>query len=157
MFAGKPMVVPDVKRLAAEISAQHGIRVDPDDPMMAVVTLNQLMLQQAVGEIVEQLQTATHDLVDAAEKVQLRAGTRLAQEVRDCAAAVRAEFPANSRKDADRRPRSGFTASRRWLVIECIAALTFLVAGFWIGTTLGNCRNVAAEAGGPTVGVESHQ
>ena len=68
------MFVPDVKRLAAEISVQHGIRVDPDDPMMAVVTLNRLVLEQAVGEIVERLQSATRDFQDATEKVPAPGG-----------------------------------------------------------------------------------
>src|ERR1035438_2794174 len=91
------MFVPDVKRLAAEISAQHGIRVDPDDPMMAVVTLNRLVLEQAVGEIVERLQSASRDFHDATEKVQLRAGSRLAREVRECVGAIREELIEASR------------------------------------------------------------
>jgi hypothetical protein len=37
------MDATEIKRLAAEVSVQHGIRIDPDDPIMAVVTLNRLV------------------------------------------------------------------------------------------------------------------
>ena len=40
----------DLKQLAAEVSIQHGIRVDPDDPMMAVVTLNRIVLEQTAND-----------------------------------------------------------------------------------------------------------
>jgi len=136
------MFVPDVKRLAAEISAQHGIRVDPDDPMMAVVTLNRLVLEQAVGDIVERLQSATRDLQDASEKVQLRAGARLAREVRDCAAAIREALVEDSSLRAhlvttgtgrsDTRP----TARWRLPVVVGLAIVLFL-SGFWIGCSTG--------------------
>ncbi|MDQ6676153.1 MAG: hypothetical protein M3Z09_02520 [Acidobacteriota bacterium] len=51
----------DIKRLAAEVSAQHGIRIDPDDPMMAVVTLNRLVFEQAVSQMLEVMQAAVRD------------------------------------------------------------------------------------------------
>jgi hypothetical protein len=90
------MPVIDIKRLAAEVSAQHGIRVDPEDPMMAVVTLNRLILEGAIADIVENLQTATRELQDAAENVQFQAGTRLAGDLRACAAAIREELQGRS-------------------------------------------------------------
>src|ERR1035441_1590537 len=132
------MLVPDVKRLAAEISAQHGICVDPDDPMMAVVTLNRLVLEQAVGDIVERLQSATRDFQDAAEKVQLRAGSRLAREVRDCAAAIREELvEASSLRPPQVTTETGRSHSRpaaRWrLPVVVGLAIVLFLAGFWIG------------------------
>ena len=51
-----PQTTIDLKRLAAEVSVQHGIRVDPDDPMMAVVTLNRLVFEQAVAQVLERVQ-----------------------------------------------------------------------------------------------------
>ena len=51
-----PRTTIDLKRLAAEVSVQHGIRVDPDDPMMAVVTLNRLVFEQAVAQVLERVQ-----------------------------------------------------------------------------------------------------
>ena len=40
----------DLRQLAAKVSIEHGIRVDPDDPIMAVVTLNRLVLEQAAND-----------------------------------------------------------------------------------------------------------
>ena len=77
-----PTTPLDLRRLAAEVSAQHGIRIDPDDPMMAVVTLNRLVFEQAVAQVLDRVQSAVRDFEAAAEKVQVRAGGVLAQEVR---------------------------------------------------------------------------
>jgi CHASE3 domain sensor protein len=132
------MFVPDVKRLAAEISVQHGIRVDPDDPMMAVVTLNRMVLEQAVGEIVERLQGATRDFQDATEKVQLRAGTRLAREVRDAANALREELVEAGRLRAHdvttEMSRANAKPVARWaLAVGVVVGILLFLSGFWLG------------------------
>ncbi len=151
------MPVPDVKRLAAEISVQHGIRVDPDDPMMAVVTLNRLMLEQAIGEIVDRLHSATRDLQDAAEKVQLRAGARLAREVRDCATALRAELLERDNQRIPPRVWANPTSSTpRKVVIACLAAFLLFLAGVCIGAQLRSSPCVGEEAGRANIVVESH-
>ena len=88
----EPPTQIDLKRLAAEVSMQHGIRIDPDDPMMAVVTLNRLVFEQAVAQVLDRVQSAVRDFETATEKVQVRAGGVLAQEVRECAATLRDEI-----------------------------------------------------------------
>src|SRR5580700_10490893 len=87
-----PMTPDDLKRIAAEVSIQHGIRLDADDPMMAVVTLNRLVFEQAVADVLERVQLAVRDFEAAADKVQVRAGGVLAQEVRECGVSMRQEF-----------------------------------------------------------------
>jgi hypothetical protein len=47
-----PPTTIDLKRLAAEVSIQHGIRIDSDDPMMAIVTLNRLVFEAAVAQVI---------------------------------------------------------------------------------------------------------
>jgi hypothetical protein len=81
----------DLKELAAKVSVEHGIRVDPDDPIMAVVTLNRLVLEQATNKIVEEVRAATREFEQAAEGVQVQAGAFLAQRVRDCVSVLRQE------------------------------------------------------------------
>src|SRR4051812_30390432 len=88
----EPPTQTDLKRLAAEVSMQHGIRIDPDDPMMAVVTLNRLVFEQAVAHVLDRVQSSVRDFEAASEKVQVRAGGVLAQEVRDCAVILREEI-----------------------------------------------------------------
>jgi len=37
----------DVKRLIAEVAARNGIRIDPDDPAFCLVTLKQMVSEEA--------------------------------------------------------------------------------------------------------------
>ena len=133
----------DLKRLAAEVSAQHGIRVDPDDPMMAVATLNRLVFEQAVGQVLERVQGSVRDFETAADKVQVRAGGALAQEIRDCGLELRQEvgkvFEDFSRVEPNGQDiNSGFLtrADRKWLVMGLAIALLLFCLGIWLGTRL---------------------
>lgn len=139
-----PRTTIDLKRLAAEVSVQHGIRVDPDDPMMAVVTLNRLVFEQAIAQVLERVQAAVRDFETAAEKVQVRAGGALAQEVRDCGLAVRKEVGRALEEFRGVGPDKGtsFAGRRvalrdqRWLVIGMMLSLALLAIGVWVGTAL---------------------
>jgi hypothetical protein len=133
----------DLKRLAAEVSAQHGIRVDPDDPMMAVVTLNRLVFEQAVSQVLERVQASVRDFETAADKVQVRAGGALAQEIRDCGLELRQEvgkvFEAFRRVELNGQNINGGFLTRtdqKWLVMGLAIALLLLCLGVWVGTRL---------------------
>jgi hypothetical protein len=130
----------DLKRLAAEVSVQHGIRIDPDDPIMAVVTLNRLVFETAVAQVLERVQAAARDFEMAADKVQVRAGGVLAQEVRDSGVAMREEVRKLLEEfrlagsGAERSDSCQRTRDRKWLVIGLMLALTLFVAGVWVGS-----------------------
>ncbi len=134
----------DMKQLAAKVSVEHGIRVDPDDPIMAVVTLNRLVLEQAANEIVEEVRSATREFEQAAESVQLRAGGLLAQRVRECVGVLRQEMVKDIGKDSTRARKSigkvGRTdeshAVRRWVAIGLLSALAMFGCGVWLGSLL---------------------
>ncbi len=133
----------DLRRLAAEVSAQHGIRIDADDPIMAVVTLNRLVFEQAVAQILDRVQSSVRDFEAASEKVQVRAGGVLAQEVRDCAAILREEITkaaGNIAPEATNvRGRNTSTSSvsnSAWVVAGLGLALVLLAFGVWLGTRL---------------------
>ncbi len=134
----------EIKRLAAEVSVQHGIRIDPDDPMMAVVTLNRLMLERVVTDASSLMIAATQEFNRAIERVQIRAGSVLAQEVRESVASVRAEIQkdiGNARLDARElihelhraQPQSG-----RWWPIGfgLMAGIGLFAAGVFAGMFL---------------------
>ena len=131
------MAPVDLKKIAAEVSAQHGIRIDADDPIMAVVTLNRLIFEQSVNELTECLRLRTDEMEKAAARVQVRAGGVLAQEVRECVAAlknvaVQGELPVRTPRFG-REPWAGQVI---WIVIGLIAAIALLAAGAWAGTWL---------------------
>lgn len=131
----------EIKRLAAEVSVQHGIRIDPDDPIMAVVTLNRLVLEDAFGRATDSIEKATQEFNRATERVQIRAGSVVASEVRECVAAIRAEI----QKDIDgarlkalelvgEMHRSDWRSSRcRWIAVGLLAATALFIAGMCAG------------------------
>ena len=133
----------DLKRLAAEVSVQHGIRIDPDDPMMAVVTLNRLVFEQAVAHVLDRVQSAVQDFEAATEKVQVRAGGVLAQEVRDSVVVLRDEiakaaskFSSDARTIRAKRTSIIDVPKPAWLVACLALALMLFALGVWMGTRL---------------------
>ena len=127
------------------MSVQHGIRVDPDDPMMAVVTLNRLMLEGVITNASSLMIGATQEFNRAIERVQIRAGSVVAQEVRESVASIRAEMQKdieNARLDARELINELHRAqsqSRRWLLI-CLG----LVAGAGLFAGGCACRDLPA-------------
>ena len=46
---GRRLTPPDVMALIGEVAARHGITLRPDDPVFALVTVNQLVLEQTMN------------------------------------------------------------------------------------------------------------
>ena len=90
----------DVKRLIAEVAARNGIRIEPDDPAFCLVTLNQLILEEAGRDVADEIRTATKNLQEAVTTVEGRVGVILARELKQTLSALRSQ--------ADREPRSRF-------------------------------------------------
>ncbi|MGA8595646.1 MAG: hypothetical protein WB676_13090, partial [Bryobacteraceae bacterium] len=72
----------DVKRLIAEVAARDGIRVEPGDPAFALVTLNQLVLEDAAQQIREHIRSGVVEFTEAVRKTEARAGKVLAEQVK---------------------------------------------------------------------------
>jgi hypothetical protein len=127
----------DLKRLAAEVSAEYGIRIDLDDPMVAAITLNKLVLEHAATELLSRIQTATQAFETAAERVQVRAGHALAQEVKECGSTMREHIFAalnEVRESAGGRQRK--TDAYRWVALAITLAAVLLTTGIWLGRLL---------------------
>lgn len=138
---GTPLTAIDLKRLAAEVSVRHGIRIDPDDPMLAVVTLNRLVFEHAVAQVLERMQSSVRDFESATEKVQIRAGAILAQEVRNCGAAFRQQCD-QALEGTSRSGSATRTLKRGEIVLNWNAslgvitlALVLFAVGIWVGRT----------------------
>jgi hypothetical protein len=130
----------DLKRLVAEVSAQHNIRLDLDDPAMAVVTLNRLVFEGAVAEAVKQIRSATVDFEQAVERVQVRAGAMLAHEIRECANGIKREWdrtpePVHRGMSNESRPAKLEPAPpHQWIALTLLSSLAVFGFGFWVGT-----------------------
>jgi len=134
----------DVKQLIGEVAAQNGIRLEPDDPLFALVTLNQIVLEQSMKEFQDELQQRIaefHASMDAAER---RAGKMLANKVKESAEAMRQGLQEDIHQaglkareivhlvnEAHRRP-----ALIRWSALGLVVGTLLFGAGVWLGTLL---------------------
>lgn len=131
----------DIQRLIGEVAARNGIRVKPGDPAFALVTLNQLVLEDAVKQIGEHIQAGIADFSDAVQKTENRAGRLLAEEVNSAAADLRCELQRDvdgarvGAKELVAEIPSIHTSAAliRWGSAGVVAAAMLFGAGLWIG------------------------
>jgi hypothetical protein len=116
----------DVKALIGEVAARNGIRLEPGDPAFALVTLNQLVLEEAVRDLVAEIRAATADFEAAAERVQGLAGATLAREINQLAVRGRQGGPTDSGAPA-------WCFALRWMCTGAIIALGLMFAGTLFG------------------------
>jgi hypothetical protein len=84
----------DVKRLIGEVTAQNGIRLEPNDPAFALVTLNQLVLEDTATRLLGQVSATLAQFAESLSKGEHLAGKTLAQEVKAAAIEARKEWAA---------------------------------------------------------------
>ena len=71
---------PDIDRLIAEVAARHGILLKRDDAAFALVTLNQLVLEQIMAELCERLRHEIAEVEAAFVRQQSRTGSIIGRE-----------------------------------------------------------------------------
>jgi hypothetical protein len=134
----------DVKRLIAEVATQNGIRVEPGDPLFALVTMNNMVLDQTMREFQEQFQARIAEFHASMERADRRAGSILAQNVKESVdltrrglqndihiAGLRARVIVDLVNEAHRRP-----ALIRWSAVGLVAGALLFAGGVWLGTLL---------------------
>ncbi len=72
----------EVERMLAEAVAKHGIRLDPQDPAVVLVTLNRLALEDAAKSVSADIRQATREFEEAADRIQGRFGAAVAAAVK---------------------------------------------------------------------------
>ena len=72
----------DVEKLLAEALTKHGIRLDPHDPAIVLVTLNRLVLEDPVECVAADIRKATREYEEAANRVQGRLGAAIATRLK---------------------------------------------------------------------------
>ena len=133
----------DLNRVIGEVAARHGVRLDPDDPALVLVTVAEMMLQEAQEEFLASARRATAEFVEAAGRAQEQAGAVLAERVRRADGPRSAEFgrvptiPGRSQESplslalgADGR------RSYRWIVPAVIIGVLLFCAGALVGREL---------------------
>ena len=64
----------DQKRLIGEVAAKNGIRLEPDDPAFALVTLNEIVLQDTVAALTHEIRSSLQSFAESLAKTENRAG-----------------------------------------------------------------------------------
>ena len=72
----------DTERLLTEALKKHGIRLDPDDPAVVLVTLNRLVLEDVAESVAADIRRATKEFEAAAGRIQGKVGSAVAVAVK---------------------------------------------------------------------------
>jgi len=122
----------DVKRLISEVAARNGIRIDEDDPAFCLVTMNQVVLEEAATKVIDEVRTATRDFESAVERVHKRAGVVIADQLKGCLDAYRRLIV----QESARSTSWARSDQIRWCAVGLFSGLLiFLVgvlAGMWV-------------------------
>jgi hypothetical protein len=132
------------QRLIAEVAARHNLFLKPDDPAIALVTMNQLIFDDAMDTMHGQIRATIAEFHASMEKAEKRAGSMLAQGVKESAAqmqqglqndihiaGLKAREIVHLVNEAHRRP-----ALIRWSAVGLAAGALLFGGGLWLGTLL---------------------
>ena len=137
----------DQKRLIGEVAAKNGIRLEPDDPAFALVTLNEIVLQDTVAALTHEIRSSLQSFAESLAKTENRAGKVLAHDVKVAAAELRRELNSDienaSLKAHELVNKVSAVNSRpvmvRWLATGSLVALLLFLCGVVVGRImLGN-------------------
>jgi type III secretory pathway component EscV len=134
----------DTQRVIAEVAMRYDLLFKPDDPAFALITMNQLVLDDAIERVHEGIRETIAGFNASYQKAEKRAGSVLAQEVKQSAeqmrqglqndihiAGLKAREYVHLVNEANRRP-----ALIRWSAAGLIAGAFLFGSGVWVGTLL---------------------
>lgn len=134
----------DVQRLIAEVATRHNLFLKPGDPAIALVTMNQLILDAAIEIVNEQVRVTIAEFHASMHKAEKRAGSMLAETVKESAvqmqrglqndihlAGLKAREIVHLVNEAHRRP-----ALIRWSALGLATGGLLFGGGVWLGTLL---------------------
>jgi len=132
--------VAETNRLIAEVAARHGIRIDREDPAFCVVTLSELMLQDAGRTVADDVRLAASEFTRTAENVQIRSGTIVAQQINETLTAarqtLRQEIRAATAEATEKLTKLHQTNMRfvaYWIATGIVVALGLFIGGVFVG------------------------
>ena len=137
----------DQKRLIGEVAAKNGIRLEPNDPAFALVTLNEIVLQDTVAALTHEIRSSLHSFAESLAKTENRAGKVLAHDVKVAAAELRRELNSDIENASLKAHElvnkvsavNSSPVTVKWLATGSLAALLLFLCGVIVGRTmLGN-------------------
>jgi ElaB/YqjD/DUF883 family membrane-anchored ribosome-binding protein len=137
-------VALDLKRITAEVAVRHGMLVSPDDPAMLLVTMNELVLEQVIGNIEAHMEDVVASIEASVCSAQHEAMGSIEEEARKAGSAVREEIQRDievgrlhARELIVEINRAySRSAVRRWVAVGIAAASGLLILGVSLGVLL---------------------
>jgi ElaB/YqjD/DUF883 family membrane-anchored ribosome-binding protein len=137
-------VALDLKRITAEVAARHGMLVSPDDPAMLLVTMNELVLEQAIGNIEAHMEDMVAGIEASLRSAQHEATGSIEEEARKAGSAVREEIQRDLEAGrlhareliVEINRAYSRSAVRRWVAVGIVAASGLLIFGVSLGILL---------------------
>ena len=77
--------MPDIKQMISEVAAENGIRIEPGDPLFALVTMNRMVFEESAQTYYESNQQLIAEFNESMKRAEMRAGSMLAQMVKESA------------------------------------------------------------------------
>ena len=135
----------DAKKLTARVAARHGLLIREDDPAMALVTMNELVLEQ----VLEKAQVGLRGMLSEAEEGQKRSQQETAvwvqEEIGRAGSALRVQLLRDI--DTGRLQAKELVVQlgrlysrstvRRWVAVGIISGLVLFLIGVGLGLELG--------------------
>lgn len=131
----------DAQRAIAEVAKENALRIYPDDPFFAAVTVMQLALEESLQSVEERFRGIISEFEANVRSVERRAGKTVAQEAKiwagevrqglekDIAAAgLKARELVQKVHEGHERPRAVF-----WASVGLLCALGLFCSGVWFG------------------------
>lgn len=133
--------MPDIDLLIGKVAEQNGIRLERDDPAFALVTLNELLLQETVDKLHAQIRSTLDEFTESVQRLDVRAGGLIAREVTQSAAGIRRELQQDiasaslQARELIRRVEVAHSrpAVARWMTIGIVCGLLLFACGVCLG------------------------
>jgi len=131
----------DTKAMIAKVAERHGILLRPDDPAFAIVTLNELVLEAKAAALIQQIDNSIREFSAAADRIQVRTGATIAEEIRTAIDSVRNGLRADLETGGYKARALVMEVHRahsrrnliRWFSAGLLAALALLLCGALLG------------------------
>lgn len=134
----------DAKKLTSEVAARHGVVIREDDPAMALVTMSEIVLEEALRKAEVRLAAVLEEAENRQKRLQQEAISWVQEEV----GRVGSTFRAQIQRDIDGARLHARelvvqlsqvysrTAVRRWVAVGVVSGLILLLIGIGLGLGL---------------------
>ena len=131
----------DAKKLTSEVAARHGVLIREDDPAMVLVTMSEIVLEEALRKADVRLGAVLSEAEAQQKRVQQEAVAWVQEEIGRAGSALRAQLERDI--DGARLQARELvvqlsqvysrSAVRRWVAVGVVSGLILLLVGLGLG------------------------